>query len=262
MHPMLNIAVKATRYAGNIINRASLCLEKYNTDHKVLQNYVIKVNQAAQEAIHQILKNSYPDHIVSFDGFNNYQDFDRNPYQWIVNSLDDMENFIHGFPNYAISVALIQYGKVVQAVVYDPNRNEIFTTSRGNGTFLNNRRIRISRKIQFQNALLGINLPCNKLSYSDMINFQKLGKNCFNIRYLGSTILNQAYVACGRLDGFYGSNLKLCSLTIGSLLVQEAGGLATDLNGEQDWIKSGQLIVAAPKILNSILRTLGISRYS
>src|SRR5690606_32720840 len=156
MHPMLNTAVKAARRAGNIINRASMDLDRLSVARKGPRDFVTEVDTAAESAIIEILQTAYPDHAILAEesGLQGKQD-EVPEYQWIIDPLDGTTNFIHGFPDYAVSIALAQRGVITQAVVYDPTRNELFTASRGGGAFLNDRRIRVSRRLRMTEALVG-----------------------------------------------------------------------------------------------------------
>lgn len=257
MHPMLNTAIKAARRAGTIINRASLDLERIQVARKGPSDYVTEVDQAVEAAIIDILRTAYPDHGFlaeeSGEHFAPGREQDGRPeFQWIIDPLDGTTNFIHGFPFYAVSIALAHRGQVTQAVIYDTTRNELFTASRGGGAFLNDRRIRVSGQTRIYDALVGAHVPgsgSGKVSpkFADALS------ECASVRRIGSTVLDLAYVACGRIDGFCGVNLKPWDLAAGSLLVLEAGGLVSDFEGEQTWMKSGSVLAATPKIFTQML---------
>ncbi|AWD32292.1 Inositol-1-monophosphatase [Candidatus Kinetoplastibacterium sorsogonicusi] len=254
MHPMLTIAVKAARKAGVIINRSCLELEKIKVSCKGPKNYVTEIDQLAEKAIVEILKESYPSHSFLGEEFGNYGS-SKSDFLWIIDPIDGTTNFIHGFPNYAVSIALSFKDKIIQAVIYDPSRDELFTASRGSGAFLNNRRIRVSKQNILQYSLLGMH--CSTFSKNDVENkFNILADECTAVRRMGSTVIDLAYVACGRLDGFCGINLKPWDLAAGSLIVTEAGGLVSDYFGEQEWMNSGNIIAATPKIFSKILNKL------
>ncbi|UOF93825.1 MAG: inositol monophosphatase [Bordetella sp.] len=261
MHPMLNIAVKAARRAGKIINQASLNLERMNSNTKFKQNYLVEINVAAEKIILETLQASYPNHAFWGEEIN-YQGPKKAEFQWIIDSLDNTTNFIYGLPVYAISIALTKNRQTLQSVIYDPSRNELFTAGKGNGTFLNNRRIRVSGRSYFNESLLGTN-HSNIINYSSLCSMQqnKMNPECPYIRCLGSVVLNLAYVACGRLDGFFCQGLKSWNLNAGSLIVQEAGGLISDFSGNQTWMKSGNILAATPKILNNMIRLIENSHH-
>ena len=258
MHPMLNTAIKAARRAGNIINRASLDLERLQVARKGPKDYVTQIDQAAEEAIIDILRTAYPEHGFLAEESGTHlapgeTAQDQPEFQWIIDPLDGTTNFIHGFPVYAVSIALMQRGQVTQAVVYDPARNEMFTASRGGGAFLNDRRVRVSGQTRFHDALLGAHVPGSAGGASGPSRFSSMLSECASARRMGSTVLDLAYVANGRFDGFCGVNLKPWDLAAGSLLVLEAGGLLADFDGEQAWMKSGSVLAASPKIFTQML---------
>lgn len=258
MHPMLNTAIKAARRAGNIINRGSLDLERLQVVRKGPKDYVTEVDKAAEEAVIDILRTAYPDH-----GFLGEESGvhvapgemagDSPEFQWIIDPLDGTTNFIHGFPAYAVSIALAQRGQITQAVVYDPTRNEMFTASRGSGAFLNDRRMRVSGQTRYHDALLGAHVPGSAGGASGTSRFSSMLSECASARRMGSTVLDMAYVATGRFDGFCGVHLKPWDVAAGSLLVLEAGGLVADFQGEQGWLESGSVLAANPKIFTQML---------
>ncbi len=259
MHPMLNTAVKAARRAGTIINRASLDLERLQVARKGPKDYVTEVDRAAEEAIIDTLATAYPTHAFLGEETGRVKaaegpDVETPEYQWVIDPIDGTTNFIHGLPLYAISIALIHRGQVTQAVVYDPSANELFTASRGSGAFLNDRRIRVSGQIRYHDALLAAHLG-NSVMNGDSPFADMLSESAA-VRRLGCTVLALAYVAAGRLDGFCGVGLKPWDLAAGGLLVLEAGGLVSDFDGEQQWMKTGRVLSATPKIFPQMLSYL------
>ncbi|HEU0231062.1 MAG TPA: inositol monophosphatase family protein [Burkholderiaceae bacterium] len=258
MHPMLNTAIKAARRAGTIINRASLDLERLQVARKGPKDYVTEVDHAAEEAIIDVLRTAYPDHGFLAEesgthGAPDAQGAGKPEFQWIIDPLDGTTNFIHGFPMYAVSIALAQRGQVTQAVVYDPTRNELFTASRGSGAFLNDRRIRVSGQTRYADALIGAHVPGSAGGGSVPARYASLLTECASARRVGSTVLDLAYVASGRCDGFCGVNLKPWDVAAGALLVLEAGGLLADFNGEQSWLSSGEVLAASPKVFAQMM---------
>lgn len=258
MHPMLNTAIKAARRAGTIINRASLDLERLQVVRKGPKDYVTEVDRAAEDAIIDILRTAYPDH--GFLGEESGAHLapglspgERPEFQWIIDPLDGTTNFIHGLPVYAVSIALAQRGQVTQAVIYDPARNEMFTASRGGGAFLNDRRMRVSGQARYHDALLGAHVPGSAGGISVISPYKDMLAECASVRRLGATVLDLAYVASGRYDGFCGVNMKPWDMAAGSLLVLEAGGLIGDFNGDQGWMESGSILAANPKIFTQML---------
>ncbi len=258
MHPMLNTAVKAARRAGTIINRASLDLERLQVARKGPRDYVTEVDQAVEAAVIDVLRTAYPDHgfLAEESGVHQapgQREGDVPEYQWVIDPLDGTTNFIHGFPAYAVSIALLHKGQADQAVIYDPTRNELFTASRGGGAFLNDRRIRVSGQGRYHDALIGAHVPGSASAVTTSGAFGQMLADCASARRIGACVLDLAYVACGRFDGFCGTHLKAWDLAAGTLMVVEAGGLVTDFGGEQEWLKSGQVLAGSPKILAQML---------
>jgi len=258
MHPMLNTAIKAARRAGTIINRASLDIEKLQIARKGPRDYVTEVDRASEAAIIDILRAAYPDHGFLGEESGEQAGEGRGAeYQWIIDPLDGTSNFIHGFPTYAVSIALAQRGQVTQAVIYDPARNEMFTASRGGGAFLNDRRMRVSGRNRYHEALLGARWPGSAGPVTVMAQrFREMADSSVGVRRSGACVLDLAYVAAGRLDGFCGIDLKPWDMAAASLLVLEAGGLIADFDGEQGWMASGNVLAASPKIFTQMLAHL------
>lgn len=255
MHQLLTIAMKAARRAGSIINRASLELEKVQVSRKGPYDFVTDIDRAAEQAIIEIIQEAYPDHAILCEESGFIKGTKSEPeYQWIIDPLDGTKNFIHGLPDYAISIAVAQRGKVMHGLVYDPNRNEIFTASRGVGAFLNDRRIRVSHRSRLEEALIAGRAPSG--STAESARFHQLVAQSSGYRRLGSTVLELAYVASGRLDGFYGTNLQAWDVAAGSLLVLEAGGLIGDFEGEQGWMRSGNVLAASPKLFPLLVQAV------
>ena len=248
MHPMLNIAVRAARRAGSIINRAALSGEGLKVRAKQANDFVTQVDQAAEDAIIDIVRTAYPEH--GFLAEESGKSEGKTDYVWIIDPLDGTTNFIHGFPQYCVSIAVEHRGALVHGVVYDPLRNELFTASKGRGAFLNDRRIRASKCLKLQDALIGTGFPFKELGRVDLYlkQLKTLMANSSGVRRAGAAALDLAYVACGRLDGFWELGLSPWDMAAGALLIQEAGGLCGDLAGEQDFLEKGEVCAAAPKI--------------
>lgn len=258
MHPMLNTAVKAARRAGNIINRASLDAERLQITRKGARDFVTEVDHACEEAIIDILHTAYPDHafLAEEAGKVHHPADGREPeYEWVIDPLDGTTNFIHGMPIFAVSLALRHRGQFVHALVYDPNRNELFTASRGGGAFLNDRRIRVSGRLYLADSLLGARWPGSAGPAQEQTSrFKKLTNESAGVRRTGSSVLDLVYVAAGRLDGFCGVELKPWDLAAAGLLVLEAGGLIAGFDGEQTWMETGNVVAATPKVFTQILQ--------
>jgi myo-inositol-1(or 4)-monophosphatase len=256
MHPMLNTAVKAARKAGSIITRASYDLDKLTIRTKRQNDFVSEVDHAAEDAIISTLREAYPDH-----GFlgeeSGYRDRDAQ-YLWIIDPLDGTTNFLHGVPQYCVSIGLQQKGVLQHAVVFDPNRNELFTASKGAGAFLNDRRIRVSRVDKLEAALMGTGFPFREVGNLD--DYMRMMKNMIlgtaGVRRPGAAALDLAWVAAGRFDGFWEMGLSPWDMAAGALLVREAGGLVGDFAGEERFMDSGRIVASNGKIFAAILKTL------
>ena len=255
MHPMLNTAVKAARRAGTIINRASQNLDILTVTTKAANDYVSEVDRAAEDAIVRVLQEAYPSHAILAEdsGASGKSEF-----QWIIDPLDGTTNFLHGFPQYAVSIALTQKGVLSQAVIYDPVHNDLFTASRGRGAYLNDKRLRISKRINLQKSLIGTGFPFREFSQIDayLAMFRDLTQKTAGLRRAGSAALDLAYVAAGRLDGFWEFGLSPWDMAAGSLLIIEAGGLVGDLEGNGGHLESGNIVAGNPKIFSQLVQAL------
>jgi len=256
MHPMLNTAVKAARKAGSIINRASLDLDLVRVSAKGRSDFVTEVDHAAEAAIIETLKTAYPQHAILAEESGATRSETGADYTWIIDPLDGTTNFIHGFPQYAVSIALQHGGQITQAVVYDPTRNELFTSTRGRGAFLNDRRLRVSRRDKLREALIGTGFPFRQLDHLDeyVRMFKRITEETAGIRRPGAAALDLAYVAAGRLDGFWEFGLSPWDMAAGSLLIIEAGGLVGDFLGEKSYLESGRIVCGAPKVYEELLK--------
>ncbi len=253
MHPMLNAAVKAARRAGNLINRASLDLDQIKVGLKQRNDFVTEVDRAAEAAIIETLREVYPSHAILAEESG---DSGGSEYQWVIDPLDGTTNFIHGFPQYAVSIALLHKGALTHAVVYDPNRNELFTASKGVGAFLNDRRIRVSRRVKLDEALIGTGFPYRMFEHADAYLgiFKEMTQRCAGVRRPGAASLDLAWVAAGRLDGFWEFGLSPWDMAAGALLILEAGGLVSDLAGEGNYLSTGNIVCGTPKIFGQVLQ--------
>jgi myo-inositol-1(or 4)-monophosphatase len=256
MHPMLNIAVRAARRAGSIINRAALGGGELHVKAKQPNDFVTQVDQAAEEAIIGIVRNAYPEH--GFLAEESGRTEGKADYVWIIDPLDGTTNFIHGFPQYAVSIGVQHRGSLAHAVIYDPLKNELFTASKGGGAFLNDRRIRVSKCLKLQDALVGTGFPFRELTRIDlyMRQLKTIMAGSSGVRRAGAAALDLAYVACGRLDAFWELGLSPWDMAAGALLMQEAGGLVGDLGGEAGYLERGEIVAASPKIFPALLQAL------
>ena len=253
MHPMLNIAVKAARRAGAIINRAAQDLDALTVSTKRHNDFVTEVDQAAEQAVIQVLLKAFPDHAILAEesGARGKSD-----YVWIVDPLDGTTNFIHGFPQYCVSIALRHKDTLTQAVIYDPGRNELFTATRGHGAYLNDRRMRVSKRAQLDDALIGTGYPFREMAHIDayLPALRKIMGQTAGVRRAGAAALDLAYVAAGRLDGFWEMGLSPWDMAAGCLLILEAGGLVSDFSGDGNYLDSGNVVTGTPKVFAPLLQ--------
>lgn len=258
MHPMLTIAVKAARRAGSIINKASQNLDLLNVSKKSHSDYVSEVDGAAEDAIIKILLTAYPDHAILAEESGRQGDHKKSEFQWIIDPLDGTTNFLHGFPKYSVSIAVKHKGVLSHAVVYDPTNNELFTASRGGGAYLNDHRIRVSKRTRFEDCLIGTGLPFRDLTHIDayFAMLKDIVPRIAGIRRPGSAALDLAYVAAGRYDGFWEIGLAPWDMAAGCLLITEAGGLVGDLEGNGTQLESGQIIAGNPKVFGQLLQVI------
>lgn len=260
MQPMLGIAVKAARRAGAIINRAARDVEGLTVTRKRHNDFVTEVDKAAERAIIEVLHRAYPDHaILAEESGATAGSQGESEYTWIIDPLDGTTNFIHGFPQYSVSIALRHKDLLTQAVIFDPTNNELFAGTRGRGAFLNDRRIRVSKRTLLADALIGTGFPFRDFESLDeyLGMFRALTARTAGLRRTGSAALDIAYVAAGRLDGFWEMGLAPWDMAAGALLVKESGGLIGDFKGEPDYLASGRVICGTPKIFAQMLRIIG-----
>ncbi len=258
LHPMLNIAVRAARAAGAIINRAALDVEVLKVASKGTNDFVTEVDQAAEEAIITTLLEAYPGHGILAEESGRERGARHSDYVWIIDPLDGTTNFIHGLPVYGVSIALAFRGRIEQAVVYDPSRNDLFYASKGRGAFLNDRRLRVSKRSRMADALIGTGFPFRKgdnfKRYLKM--FEEVMQHCAGVRRPGAAALDLCYVAAGWYDGFFETGLQPWDVAAGSLIVTEAGGLVGNFTGEADYLYQRELVAGNPRIYSQLVQTL------
>lgn len=256
---MLNVAIKAARAAGALINRAALDVESVRVAQKQVNDFVTEVDQASERAIIETLLTAYPQHSILAEESGNEHGTKGSDYVWIIDPLDGTTNFIHGFPVYCVSIALAYKGKIEQAVVYDPSRNDLFTATRGRGAYLNERRIRVSKRSQLKDCLISTGFPFrrgdNFKQYMNMLG--DVMQRTAAVRRPGAAALDLAYVAAGFSDGFFESGLSIWDVAAGSLLVSEAGGLVGNFTGEADFLEQKECMAANPRIYGALIPVIG-----
>lgn len=258
LHPMLNVAVKAARAAGAIINRAALDVESVRVSQKQANDFVTEIDHASEEAVISTLLDAYPDHAILAEESGSTRGSQKSDFVWIIDPLDGTTNFIHGFPVYCVSIALSYKGKIEQAVVYDPTRNDLFTATRGRGAFLNERRIRVSKRSRLSECLISTGFPFREgddfAAYLAMMS--EVMQRTAGLRRPGAAALDLAWVAAGRCDGFFETGLKPWDMAAGSLLVQEAGGLVGNFTGEAEFLDHQECLAGNPKVYAQLIPLL------
>lgn len=256
MHPMLNIAVRAARSAGDFIARSFESDVDVKAEQKGENDYVTNIDKEAEKIIIKKLKQSYPDH--SFVGEESGTTEGSDEYKWIIDPLDGTTNFVLGVPHFCVSIALVHRGKLDQAVVFDPIRSELFTASKGQGAQMNSYRLRVNQNKDLANTLLASAFPCKKKSGTEQAiqRFSKIYEQCGDMRCSGSAALDLAYVAAGRLDGYWETGVKPWDIAAGQLIVQESGGLVTDYNGGHDQFNREEIVAGHPKVVQSLVKLL------
>jgi myo-inositol-1(or 4)-monophosphatase len=259
LHPMLNIAVKAARSAGAIINRAALDIDLLKVNTKNPNDFVTEVDHAAERVIIDTLLEAYPGHGILAEESGRARGAKHSDYVWIIDPLDGTTNFIHGLPVYCVSIALAVRGKIEQAVVYDPTRNDLFTATKGRGAYLNDRRIRVSKRTQLKESLISTGFPFRP---GDNFNqyLQMMGdvmQRTAGLRRPGAAALDLAYVAAGYIEGFFELGLQPWDVAAGSLLVTEAGGLVGNFTGEADFLEQHECLAGNPRIYGQLVSLLG-----
>jgi len=260
----LNVAVRAARCAGRIINRASLDLETVKVMRRQRNDSLTEVDRAAEQAIIEALLGAWPDHtivgeesghLIAGKSGRGGRAVEKDENVWIIDPLGGTTNFIHGLPQYGVSIALKQRGQITPAVIYDPTRDELFTASRGAGAFLNDRRIRVSKHQRLEESLIGTGFPYRNLDRIEefMAIFRGLSEHAAAIRRPGAAALDLAWVACGRFDAFFEIGLAPWDVAAGSLLISEAGGLIGDFVEEPDYLFSERVVAGSPKVFAVML---------
>jgi len=253
MHPFVNTAVKAARRAGSVIVRHLDRLDRIDIEKKGHNDYVSEVDRKAETEILGVIQTAYPDHAIIAEESGKQQGA---RYEWIIDPLDGTTNFLHGYPQFAVSIAVREAGRIIHGVIFDPLRNELFTSSRGGGARLNDRRIRISNCPNLEYALLGTGFPFRDMLYLDtwLGSFRELLIQTSGVRRAGSAALDLAHLACGRFDGFWEFGLSIWDIAAGSLLIEEAGGMISGPRGAIDHLDSGHIVAGNPHLHPQILK--------
>ena len=259
LHPMINVAIKAARAAGAIINRAALDVESVRISQKLVNDFVTDVDHAAEQIIIETLLAAYPGHGILAEESGQEHGAKDSEFVWIIDPLDGTTNFIHGLPVYCVSIALAVKGKVEQAVIYDPSRNDLFTATKGRGAYMNDRRLRVSKRIKLQECLISTGFPFRPTddfnSYLRMMG--DVMQRTAGLRRPGAAALDLAYVAAGFTDGFFETGLQPWDVAAGSLLVTEAGGLVGNFTGEPNFLEQQECLAGNPRVYGQLVTLLG-----
>ena len=257
MNPILNTALKAARRAGDMMVRASGNLSSLKINSKAFNDFVSDVDRESENIIIQILQEAYPHHKITTEETGSHGNA-KAEYEWIIDPLDGTTNYLHGHPQYAISMALLHKGSLQEALIYAPERNDLYMASRGQGALLNDRRIRASSRFELNQCLIGTGFPVVDQSMMDtyLAILRDLLARTAGGRREGAAALDLCAVACGRFDGFFEFNLKPWDVAAGALIASEAGAIVTDMRGEQGWLESGDIVCANPKVLAQMLHII------
>ncbi len=258
MNPILNTAFKAARKAGDMMIRASNNLSAIKVDSKAFNDFVSDIDRMSESILIEALKEAYPQHKITTEESGSHGKA-RAEYEWIIDPLDGTTNYLHGHPQFAISMALLHKGMLQEALVYAPERNDLYLASRGKGALLNDRRIRVSNRIELNQCLIGTGFPVVDQSMMDtyLAILKDFLSKTAGARREGAASLDLCALATGRFDGFFEFNLKPWDIAAGALIAKEAGAIVTDMQGEQNWLESGDIVAANPKVLAQMLQIIG-----
>lgn len=257
MNPILNTAFKAARKAGDMMIRASNNLSAIKVDSKAFNDFVSDIDRMSESILIEALKEAYPQHKITTEESGSHGKA-RAEYEWIIDPLDGTTNYLHGHPQFAISMALLHKGVLQEALVYAPERNDLYLASRGKGALLNDRRIRVSNRIELNQCLIGTGFPVVDQSMMDtyLAILKDFLSKTAGARREGAASLDLCALATGRFDGFFEFNLKPWDIAAGALIAKEAGAIVTDMQGEQNWLESGDIVAANPKVLAQMLQII------
>ena len=259
--PQVNIALRAAQQAGQLLRRAADDRPRLQVQTKGLNDFVTEIDHACEQRIIDVIRKAYPDHAILGEesGLLPGQG-DGNDWVWVIDPLDGTTNFIHGFPQYCVSIALKHKGRLEHAVIYDPNRDEEFSASRGRGAVMNGRRLRVSDRKSLDGALIGTGFPFREgqLPHMDayLAMFKDVATCTAGLRRPGSAALDLAWLAAGRTDGFFEFGLGEWDIAAGALLVTEAGGLVGDLAGGHKHLQTGGVVAGNPKVFKGLLQKI------
>ncbi|MBF0137824.1 MAG: inositol monophosphatase [Magnetococcus sp. DMHC-1] len=262
--PILTVAIRAARKAGSIALRHFDRRDELTIREKHPHDFVSDADTHVEKEILYHLRKAYPQHgiLAEESAFDNKL---RQGAYWIIDPIDGTTNFLHGIPHFSISIALAQDDQIMAGLVFDPVKDELFAAERGRGAFLNDRRIRVANTRSLADAFLVTGFPVHNRalrplylqSFTTLLMASGPG-----VRRTGSAALDLAYTAAGRFDGFWELDLNPWDIAAGALLVREAGGFVSDLNGENGFLESGDILAANPPLHAELLATIRSSGLS
>ncbi len=254
MNALQNVAVMAARRGGNVLMRHLKQLDRIKVEKKGHNDFVSEADRAAEAAVIQVIQKHYPDHAILAEESGGQGESDT---VWIIDPLDGTTNFLHGFPQFCVSVGVQIKGRTEAAAVYDPMRQELFAAARGDGATLDDRKIRVSGRTDLSHALIGTGFPFRQADMDIGPYLEMLGKvvrSTAGVRRPGAAALDLCYVAAGRLDGFWETGLKPWDLAAGSLIIREAGGIVSGLDGSENYLDTGHVLCGTPRIYAGLAR--------
>ncbi len=254
MNALQNVAIMAARRGGNVVMRHLNRLDRIKVEKKGHNDFVSEADRAAEAAVIEVIHRHYPDHAILAEESGGQGESDS---VWVIDPLDGTTNFLHGFPQFCVSVGVRVKGRTEAAAVYDPMRQELFAAARGEGATLDDRKIRVSGRQDLEHALIGTGFPFRQPDMDMAPYLNMLGKvvrNTSGVRRPGAAALDLCYVAAGRLDGFWETGLKAWDLAAGALIIREAGGIVSGLDGSEDYLDSGHILCGTPRIYAGLAR--------
>jgi myo-inositol-1(or 4)-monophosphatase len=256
MHPLVNIGVRAARAAGKIIAQAYERADELDISLKGRNNFVTQIDKQSEQEIIQNIRQAYPDHAILGEESGSFNGNSIDEITWIIDPLDGTTNFIHGYPQFAVSIGIMQKNRIEHAVVYDPTRDELFTASRGRGAQMNSKRLRVAKQPSLEGALVSFSVSARShhLAQNMLTLLNQHESVVSGMRHSGSAAIDLSYVAAGRLDGCWQVDLEQWDLAAGSLLITEAGGLISDFEGGNQILEKGEIVAGNPKIFKSLLQ--------
>lgn len=250
----LGTAFRSAILAGEIILKNLGEISREDIGVKQASDFVTRIDTESEEIIINTIRKTYPDH--NFLAEESLKDADEGDYRWIIDPLDGTTNFIHGYPMFAVSIALQHKGDIILGIVFDPARNEMFSAEKDKGAFLNGKPLNMLSDISIRDSLIATGFPFRKKEFIEkyLELFKRVFDKVSDMRRAGSAALDLAYLACGRCDGFFEIGLSPWDIAAGSLLIKEVGGTVTDFRGGQDYFTTGNIVAGTAGIHNELIK--------